>query len=111
MKELKRLKRLLEGCAEDSSRKECMRSRRIYEYRKFSEGKSNWNEDLGDRTFVIPDGETEIEAFAFKDRTDLESITIPESVSKIGKFAFAGCTSMESIVTPESVIEIGEGAF
>lgn len=83
---------------------------------------------------TIPDGETKIERFAFKDCTSivdiiipdsvtvighgafygctsLKSVTIPMSVMRIADDAFCGCSSLKNIVIPESVIEIGEGAF
>ncbi len=44
--------------------------------------------------YVIPDGVTSIEDFAFSDCTGLTSVTIPESVCNIGVLAFDGCESL-----------------
>jgi hypothetical protein len=48
---------------------------------------------------------------AFKDCTNLESITILTSVKTIGIQAFSGCLSLESITIPTSVTSIDMFAF
>ena len=48
---------------------------------------------------------------AFKNNTELTSITIPGSVVKIGAGALAGCTSLTSIFIPDSVTYIGYETF
>ena len=48
---------------------------------------------------------------AFKNYTNLTSITIPDSVTYIGDYAFSGCSSLTSITIPDSVTYIGEDAF
>ena len=60
---------------------------------------------------TIPDSVTEIGASAFEGCQSLASITIPDSVTEIGACAFAGCRSLASITMPDSVTEIGEYAF
>ena len=60
---------------------------------------------------VIPEGVTTIPENAFRNRTDLTSITIPSTVTSIGTYAFAGCTGLTSIVIPDSVTSIGSRAF
>ena len=60
---------------------------------------------------MIPDGTTRIEDEAFKDCTDLVSITIPDSVTEIGCSAFEGCSSLEKITIGKSVAKIGNLAF
>ena len=45
----------------------------------------------------IPNGITSIGQYAFKDCSELTSITIPNSVTMIGENAFLGCTSLEEI--------------
>ncbi len=57
---------------------------------------------------VIPDGVTEIGAYAFAGYEKLNGIEIPESVSKIGAGAFAGCDELEYVHIPADVIRIGE---
>ena len=48
---------------------------------------------------------------AFKDCTNLKSITIPDSVTSIGNYAFRNCESLTSVTIPDSVTSIGEHAF
>ena len=115
MKKIDELKKLLEVCAEDSIRKEWVRSRRIYEHRKFSEGESMMkkritNKDIVNGSFVIPDGVTEIGNMAFSGCTSLESIIIPESVTEIGIEAFYGCSSLKKISLPKKV-KLGYDVF
>ena len=61
---------------------------------------------------VIPEGITEIYAYAFYGATCLTSVTLPNSVTTIGNYAFYGCSGlMGDLVIPNSVTEIGAGAF
>ena len=67
-------------------------------------------------TCVIPDeihGKkvTRIGDSAFKDRTELTSVTIPDGVTYIVDCAFFGCTSLETVTIPNSVINICSSAF
>ena len=67
-------------------------------------------------TCVIPDeihGKkvTRIGNSAFKDRTELTSVTIPDGVTYIVDCAFFGCTSLETVTIPNSVINICSSAF
>jgi hypothetical protein len=48
--------------------------------------------------FIIPDGVTIIEDYAFAFCTGLISVTIPDSVMSIGMNAFLGCSGLTSIV-------------
>lgn len=52
---------------------------------------------------------TSISESAFKDCSNMTSITIPSSITNIGNYAFAGCSSLTSITIPNSVISIGIG--
>lgn len=54
---------------------------------------------------------TNIDFFAFRDCTDLTSITIPNSVTSIGGRAMENCSSLTSIIIPGSVTSIGDDAF
>ena len=54
---------------------------------------------------------TAIGTRAFKDCTNLTSITIPNSVTSIGEFTFYGCSSLTSITIPNGVTSIGNGTF
>jgi hypothetical protein len=49
---------------------------------------------------VIPEGTTEIGAYAFYKMTSLTSVTFPESLTKIGEGVFYGCTGLTEIVLP-----------
>jgi len=55
---------------------------------------------LGNKSYQIPYGVTEIEKGAFLGCRKLTSITIPDSVNKIGDFAFASCVRLTSITLP-----------
>ena len=61
--------------------------------------------------YVIPDGVTVIDGFAFNGCSSLASIIIPNSVTSIGNYAFDGCSSLISITIPGSVTSIGDSAF
>ena len=67
-------------------------------------------------TCVIPDeihGKkvTRIGENAFRDRTELTSVTIPDSVKYIFDHAFSNCTSLETVTIPNSVTDIYSRAF
>ena len=65
---------------------------------------------------VIPDtlggvSVTGIGDSAFRNRTNLTSVTIPEHVTMIGEDAFIFCTNLTAISMPDNVISIGRQAF
>ena len=52
-----------------------------------------------------------IGAYAFKNCSDLTSLTLPSSVTRIGDYAFYKCSGLTSLTLPSSVTSIGEFAF
>ncbi len=59
---------------------------------------------IGENTItkvVIPEGVTEIQAYAFAGLTALEEVVFPTTLKKIGMYAFAGCTSLKTLSTSE----------
>ena len=62
-------------------------------------------------SITIPDSVTSIEDYAFYYCTGLTSVTIGDSVTSIGPLAFCNCTSLTSITIPDSVTSIESSAF
>ncbi len=75
--------------------------------------------DIGDKftgrwkinSLYIPDGVTEIEAYALNSCGELIYVYLPDSITSIGEYAFSGCWSLASIDIPDGVTEIGNCAF
>lgn len=61
--------------------------------------------------FSIPDGVTEISAYAFSECRNIVDITMPNSVSKISEGAFAFCFNLKSIAISRNVSTIEEAVF
>ena len=61
--------------------------------------------------YIILQGTTSIENYAFHYCTNLTNITIPNSVTSIGDDAFYICTNLINITIPNSVTSIGYRAF
>ena len=60
---------------------------------------------------TIPEGITSISENAFYGCTGLTSVTISSGVTNINKYAFYSCMALTSVDIPNSVTSIGEGAF
>ena len=60
---------------------------------------------------TIPEGTTEIGAYAFGGYKGITSVTIPDSVTYIGSNAFANCTEMTSVAVGSGVMTVGSNAF
>ena len=58
----------------------------------------------GNQTYRV----TSIGFYAFRECSNLTSITIPNSVTSIGERAFYGCTGLTSVTIPNSVTSIGK---
>ena len=54
---------------------------------------------------------TGIGDYAFKNCTDLTTVTLPNTLTSIGVEAFYNCTNLTNIVIPNSVISMGNSAF
>ena len=74
---------------------------------------------IGERAFeyftfanvTIPDGVTDIGAYAFFTCDSLESVAIPDSVTGLGDNAFDSCYSLAEVTIPASVTSIGDNVF
>jgi hypothetical protein len=62
-------------------------------------------------TITIPSSVKTISHQAFMNCTGLTSIDIPDGVTYIGNYAFKGCTSLTYISIPKTVTEMHNGAF
>ena len=60
---------------------------------------------------TIPDSVTSIGSYAFSGCSSLTSVTIGNGVTSIGSSAFSGCSSLTSVTIPDSVTSIGSSAF
>lgn len=63
------------------------------------------------KKIVVPEGVTEIGAFAFADLNSIEQIELPSSIRIIGESAFSGCENLKEAVMPEGLLEIQFAAF
>ena len=61
--------------------------------------------------YIIPNGVTEIEEYAFRECTVLTKITIPNGLEKIGMYSFENCSNLTTVTIPESVTIIENAAF
>ena len=62
-------------------------------------------------SLTLPSSVTRIGAYAFKNCSGLTSLTLPSSVTRIGDYAFYNCSGLTSLTLPSSVTSIGEFAF
>lgn len=65
----------------------------------------------GLETVTLPDGLTAISDGLFYGCGSLRNVKIPDSVTEIGAAAFAECRSLENITLPIGITEMGESAF
>lgn len=71
---------------------------------RYAPGKSN-------TSFVVPNGVTSIDAYAFDSCNNLTSLVIPDGVISIGEYAFKDCNSLESLMLPLSLKRIENHVF
>ena len=62
-------------------------------------------------SIVVESGVTAIGYGAFRELTEVETVTLPESLKTIGEYAFLGCSKLLSIAIPSEVNEIGTYVF
>ena len=80
-------------------------------YTVTSIGKSAFKECSDLTSVTIPNSVTEIGMYAFEYCSSLTSVTIPNSVTTIGWRAFSGCSSLTSVTIPNSVTSLDDGPF
>ena len=78
---------------------------------KYLNYESYWSGDDQIRTVEIEEGITSIAGYAFKNCTNLQSISMPSSLKSIGSDAFLNCTALTEVIIPEGVTSISDGAF
>jgi len=62
-------------------------------------------------SYVVPNGVTTIDAWAFYNCKNLTSLSLPEGVTTINNNAFSACTNLASIAFPDSLISISSRVF
>jgi len=60
---------------------------------------------------VVPEGMTELPAYAFQGCTYLKEVTLPSTLTSIGQSAFDGCTGITEITLPAELTHIYNYAF
>jgi len=74
-------------------------------------GNSAFKDNSNLTTITFSGNITSIKDFAFQNCSNLLKINIPNSVTSIGKSAFNNCTSLSEITLPKSLISIDTNAF
>lgn len=74
-------------------------------------GNSAFKDNSNLTTITFSGNITSIKDFAFQNCSNLLKINIPNSVTLIGKSAFNNCTSLSEITLPKSLISIDTNAF
>ena len=60
---------------------------------------------------TIPDGVTDVGAYAFVNCGSLAHVNFPDSVREIGACAFGTCPKLTGVTLPAGIDEVGEAAF
>ena len=61
--------------------------------------------------YLIPDGVSHIDKWAFAECPNLRNVLIPDSVTGIGFCAFYKCSLLQSVIIPHSVTRVEDSAF
>ena len=64
-----------------------------------------------DNNYAVPEGVTEIRAYAFSQCNELNTVTLPSTLQIIGMGAFNGCGNLQTITIPINVSSIEESAL
>ena len=62
-------------------------------------------------TYVVPQGVTEIDVYAFAGNPALTYVDAGNGVTSIGIYAFAGCTALETVTLSDGLEQIAGAAF
>jgi len=77
-----------------------------------TQGSQAWDAVLSEiRKVVVNDGVTSLGFAAFKNCTNLTTVSLPDTLKTIGKRAFEGCGKLNGAVIPNGVTLIDEFAF
>lgn len=68
-------------------------------------------DDQTPKEITVPEGITEIGAFAFANLEQIRRIVLPGSVRVIHEKAFSGCENLKEMILPEGLQQIGIAAF
>ena len=82
-----------------------------YEYKVVGINSNAFKNKSNIVSISLPNSITDIERTSFRGCTSLKSINIPSSLTSIEENVFYECSSLESIVIPASVTSIGDFAF
>lgn len=68
-------------------------------------------DDQTPKEITVPEGITEIGAFAFANLEQIRRVVLPGSVRVIHEKAFSDCENLKEMILPEGVQQIGIAAF
>jgi hypothetical protein len=66
---------------------------------------------LNIKTLIIPNGYVKVEAYAFKDNSNLEKVYFSNTLDNLDVYCFNNCPKLNGIVIPDSVSIIASRAF
>lgn len=66
---------------------------------------------LDDSGNLTISGTGSVDAYSFKDRTDIRTVTIESGISKLDSYAFEGCTNLTSVTIGPDISDYGSYVF